>query len=657
MRTVITFLLVMLTTVYVQADTFTVNDTTDAVDDNPGDTICATADGTCTLRAAIQEANALGGTDEIVLPAGMFLLTLDGAGENLAATGDLDILGALVIRGAGVHQTIIDGLGADRIFDNTAGFSLTIRQVMLRDGNAGADDGGAILHAGPDDLILENVNCLKNRGDDGGAVLHLDGLLTIINCQFEDNMAAFSGGAVFFDGDPDLEIQGSLFKNNSALAGDGGGLYFSASGALRIEGGSDFIGNQAQAGNGGGLYMSGGLFQMFDAHVLHNRSGDDGGGLNVSSPTEIADCLIEHNSCGGWGGGLYNSNSGDSDILRTAFIDNTCVGRGGGCYSSPTGALTMAHSLFARNESSGASADGGGLYALRGNVDNATFSSNRTTGRGGGIFIAQDMNITNCTFADNLALVDGGGIFNSAAIVNLTNTILATGAAGPNCAGGVTSLGSNISNDSSCALMAQGDRDNFDPVIIGPLADNGGPTMTHALLVGSPAIDGGSSAPCPAEDQRGVARPLDGDGDGEAACDIGAFEFSDCDANGVDDLSEIAAESASDCNDNGVPDSCESDDTDEDGIADPCDTCTDTDGDGFGDPGFSGNTCAEDNCPETANADQADGDADGLGDACDNCCGGGTPLVMPLMLLGWSAVRRRRRRRQRSPFKGQETHT
>ena len=80
---------------------------------------------------------------------------------------------------------------------------------------------------------------------------------------------------------------------------------------------------------------------------------------------------------------------------------------------------------------------------------------------------------------------------------------------------GITSLGSNVFTDGTCFQIAS------DQVVanalLGPLADNGGPTLTHALLAGSPAIDAAGAGACPVTDQRGVAR--------DAACDVGAFEF------------------------------------------------------------------------------------------------------------------------------------
>src|SRR3989442_3029018 len=99
------------------AATFTVNDTADAVDAAPGDGSCATAGGTCTLRAAIQEANAHTGADTIMVPAGTHLLTIPGRGEDAAGTRCLDITDDVTITGAGAPTTILDGNGIDRVFE------------------------------------------------------------------------------------------------------------------------------------------------------------------------------------------------------------------------------------------------------------------------------------------------------------------------------------------------------------------------------------------------------------------------------------------------------------------------------------------------------------------------------------------------------------
>src|SRR5207247_2178651 len=113
-----------------------------------------------------------------------------------------------------------------------------------------------------------------------------------------------------------------------------------------------------------------------------------------------------------------------------------------------------------------------------------------------------------------------------------------------NCAGsGFVSLGHNISSDGSCELTAAGDLTDTDPKL-GPLENNGGLTATQALLPASPAIDAGDDSGCPDTDQRGAPRPVDGNGDGIAACDIGAFELQppcvgDCGADGHVTIDEL----------------------------------------------------------------------------------------------------------------------
>ena len=113
--------------------------------------------------------------------------------------------------------------------------------------------------------------------------------------------------------------------------------------------------------------------------------------------------------------------------------------------------------------------------------------------------------------------------------MTLTNTIVANSLLGGDCGGDylITDGGHNISSDDTCGFSpANGSMPNTDP-FLGPLQDNGGPTWTQALLWGSPAIDAADNAKCPPTDQRGITRPLDGNGDGLAVCDIGSFEVNE----------------------------------------------------------------------------------------------------------------------------------
>jgi hypothetical protein len=161
-------------------------------------------------------------------------------------------------------------------------------------------------------------------------------------------------------------------------------------------------------------------------------------------------------------------------------------------------------------------------------LTNVTISANAASYDGGGLFNFGSAVLTNVTISGNSAGETGGGISNqSGGSVRLKNTIVANSPAGGNCSGPITSAGHNLDSGNSCGFnLAQGDLINSDPKLA-PLGDNGGPTKTHALSVGSPAVDAGDSSDCPSTDQRGAGftRPRDGDGNGSSVCDVGAFEI------------------------------------------------------------------------------------------------------------------------------------
>ncbi len=165
------------------------------------------------------------------------------------------------------------------------------------------------------------------------------------------------------------------------------------------------------------------------------------------------------------------------------------------------------------------------------NLVNSTISTNHAH-NGGGVFVTQSGDVLNSTIAFNTA-VFGGGVQVVNGPVRVKNTIIANNKIstllGQDVIGLFNSLGHNLlsnsfsANPSSNFSSAKGDLLNVDPKL-GALASNGGPTQTHALLAGSAAIDHGDNAGAPATDQRGFARPRDGDGNRSLVIDIGAFE-------------------------------------------------------------------------------------------------------------------------------------
>jgi hypothetical protein len=264
--------------------------------------------------------------------------------------------------------------------------------------------------------------------------------------------------------------------------------------------------------NGGGIFNDGGYLELNQSEVIGNVSNVHGGGIYTQQPDQgnatlvLIDTTVDDNETVLNGGGIYNLRD-DVRITRSTISNNrTTDGNGAGIFNE--GNLTVANSTLSGNT---ADADGGGIYN--------NFS-------GGNALL---LNIT-VTLNQSLGLLNSG-IHNSgrATDVRMGNSIVAGN--NVDCSGPITSLGNNLDGDGTCLLAAAGDRPNAD-ANLGPLADNGGPTLTHALLTDSDAIDAGNEAICQAPpvdgiDQRGVERPQDGDGVGGAVCDIGAFELEE----------------------------------------------------------------------------------------------------------------------------------
>lgn len=297
--------------------------------------------------------------------------------------------------------------------------------------------------------------------------------------------------------------------------------------------------------NGGGILNEGGTLTLSNVTVADNVGGNRGGGIANSETLELTSTTIRGNASGS-GGGIMSTGTA---TLTDVVVGGNSGYEGGGIHFDLEGTATLTNVAVTGNEGyvgggilnhqtievkgstiSGNTTEssGGGIYnSGQLTLTNSTVSANTvTSGDGGGVVIANQGSATlrNVTISGNSAAASGGGIDNIDGTATLSNTILATSTGG-NCAGAgtIASGGHNLEDDGSCGFTGPGDLADMDP-LLGPLSDNGGSTRTHALQRGSPAIDAGADAGCPATDQRGVPRPADGNGDGSAICDIGAVE-------------------------------------------------------------------------------------------------------------------------------------
>lgn len=250
----------------VQAATFYVNSGMDDSDANPGDGVCLTVAGQCTIRAAIQEANALAGADTIVIPAGIFHI-----GSLLPITSDI------TINGVAPNTTVIDGGGSTRLFDVSATGTLTITGCTLQGGH-GSGYAGAIESQGI--LLVDRCYFTENTngfGNNGAAIYQQGPSATITNSLFVDNQAGGNGGAIANFGNSRMTLTNCTFSGNSA-----GGY----GGAINNNGGMVTLTNVTIAGNtstgaagwsgGGGINLAGGTITMVNVILWGNSEVTNG---------------------------------------------------------------------------------------------------------------------------------------------------------------------------------------------------------------------------------------------------------------------------------------------------------------------------------------------------------------------------------------------
>lgn len=323
------------------AATFTVNSTADIADVSPGNGLCATGrtnpDGRaeCTLRAAVQEAAALAGADEVIVPAGTYGLSLSvpctykDHGNPYALTvssRSLCVSDETKITGAGASSTIIDGMAASRVVFVSDGSAATFRGVTIQNG---LQTGGTY--------------------DGGGAGINNQGTLTIIDSSVSNNTCdAGAGGGIYTAGS--LTVRNSLISNNSQIRaeGDGGGIWV-YDGSLVVSD-TTFSGNAV--GNGGGaIGVYHGTVDIVGSSFLNNTAFGGGGVRSYYGTVFIANSTFSGNVTSGPGGALRTEQSGAMYLNNVTITQNKGDHFGGGGIYGGLAPVYMRNSILAGNSS------------------------------------------------------------------------------------------------------------------------------------------------------------------------------------------------------------------------------------------------------------------------------------------------------------------
>jgi hypothetical protein len=232
------------------------------------------------------------------------------------------------------------------------------------------------------------------------------------------------------------------------------------------------------------------------------------------------------------GGGILAREGVLLRVVECSIEGNHANLRGGGI-AALAGSVIVERSLLTANsvgEQGTNAGDGGAVYSPLGSIAlfHSTVSSNIAWGRGGGLWSGSvGGGLYNATVVDNSASVAGGGLYQDGPAFQAMNSILA-GNLGGDCNQTLESSSEyNLDGDGSCVVGNPGDLPATEPMLL-PLAFNGGPTRTHSMLPTSPPVDAGQDVfgQCLEPDQRGTARPIDGDGDRISRCDLGALELT-----------------------------------------------------------------------------------------------------------------------------------
>lgn len=452
--------------------------------------------GTGTPASCTQSAldNALQGGGLVTFNCGANPVTITlGFTEPIQASTTMDGANKITIKAPNLYH-----------FQVYVNQTFLLKNIILTGGNSAT--AGSVENYGTFKTV--NVTFFKNKGGNLGGAIYNEGTLNIKKSHFNNNRATNNGGAIYNEGG-NVKIKSSSFQNNKT--NNSGGAVVNDAGDLVIVS-STFTANTAA--DGGAVWTAVGSTNTISKSNFNGNHASSGAGIE---------------------------NFGGIQILLTTLSNNIAVNDGGGIWQA--GSMSLEKSTVSGNQAT----TGAGMadYGDSTFVDQSTFSGNQASGNGGGIYSTTNTGIQNSTFSGNSAGAGfgGGALYESGAsasfqystiannhasfgagvnadsgapnsYIYFSSTVLSNNTGG-NCAGStISSNGRNLSSDNYCgaAFTSTGDRNNKN-AMLGALANNGGPTLTHLPLPGSPLINKGYTDNHVQVDQRNLPRPAGGKSD------------------------------------------------------------------------------------------------------------------------------------------------
>ena len=420
--------------------TFTVTKSADTADG-----ACELTD--CSLREAVLAANTYPGANTIVLPSGTYTLSLAGANEDAAATGDLDVSGDLTLSGVTSATTIITTTGAafgDRIFQVMPSVAMTATDITVTGGFLQPGNGGGFYDQGQLALARSTIFSNTAAGQGGALYVYTGTVATVDSSQLISNTstANFGTGGIYNAGT--LTVTNSSIRNTLGV------------GLQNNQGQFLLIGSLVSNSSNGGLFNVDGTGVISDSTITNNLFGgvanegamttttrltvinssftgninsntQVGGGAiaNIAARLAITDSSFISNSAAGSGGGIFSYNGTGIAIWQSTFSDNSdgaIFNLGSG---SPTTTLMIEDSLFSNNHATLVNA------GITNEADHLIISGTTFTGNasrsvnypGGAIYnLSWGIGITNSAFYSNTTTGSGGAVVNSAGVAAIANS-------------------------------------------------------------------------------------------------------------------------------------------------------------------------------------------------------------------------------------------